>query len=522
MKGGDNTKNVDELHVPEGLDSIIVGQRLETLDHLNDTMMERILTLAKNCNDNIITAFKNAALAHKYKNQLDTFLERTECKVGTKYKVNCNYIDFGKGQIHMGNGNTLSLFADYLGKWIGPDKYIYEGKYRNLEEVSKLANTDSQKDTGVESLGLEQHFYGKFTDKGARESGAYTWNNGDYKYLGQFDNNYIKGFGCWQVIPETNADANADTKADGTKADGTKADGTKADANANADGTKADGNNIESKGGDGDAVQKKKYIYIVGKFENNSDKINMPDEYLRFDDDGVICWCYKYNNKPKMDQLTKTNKAQLSKKFDLNVMKKKFNELSTYESVMNNLENFFGVGRTGLYATAALGVAGLGYYAYKKLLKKQKKDSSSSSHKNPADASSDSSSSVADASSDSASSVVDGSSDSASSVVDGSSDSSSSSSDSSSSSSSDLSKVSKVQGVGRGRGRGRGRGKSSVVVKGVRQSARLKAASGKKGRVTVRAKSSGEVKGVRQSARLKAAADLKGASKSARLKSKRV
>ena len=103
-----------------------------------------------------------------------------------------------------------------------------------------------------------------------------------------------------------------------------------------------------------------------------------------------------------------------------------------------------------------------------------------------------------------------------------SSSSSSSSWSDSSSSSSDLSKVSKVQGVGRGRGRGRGRGKSSVVVKGVRQSARLKAASGKKGRVTVRAKSSGEVKGVRQSARLKAAADLKGASKSARLKSKRV
>ena len=95
---------------------------------------------------------------------------------------------------------------------------------------------------------------------------------------------------------------------------------------------------------------------------------------------------------------------------------------------------------------------------------------------------------------------------------------SSSSSDSSSSSSSSEAS-SKVHGVGRGRGRGRGRGKSSGVV---RQSARLKAASGKKGRVTVRAKSSGEVKGVRQSARLKAAADLKGASKSARLKSKRV
>ncbi len=110
---------------------------------------------------------------------------------------------------------------------------------------------------------------------------------------------------------------------------------------------------------------------------------------------------------------------------------------------------------------------------------------------------------------------------SSSSSSSGSSSSSSSSSDSSSNVSnvSKVSKVSKVQGVGRGRGRGRGRGKSSGVV---RQSARLKAASGKKGRVTVRAKSSGEVKGVRQSARLKAAADLKGASKSARLKSKRV
>jgi len=288
-------------------------------DNLSVDTMTKIRELVKNCSDAISEGHLNAREAYKYKKQLETFLAKNSVfndkqidYKNTNPKVNYEEIMDNKEKKYYYVGNhdrKFDIATDLLGRWTENKNWMENSDYV-YEGKWKTDSKNDIKVMGVEQLQQQQQtFYGKF-EEGKRTSGVYVWTND--KYIGKFDCT-IKGYGCYKL---------------------------------------------------GDA-------YIFGKFTTDNYKTKLPDQYLKVDKDSEISW--NINN--EATQITNEDKANVLKILDLEKVKSEIKELSQWEKTFQELEEKTGFNRTSLYATAAfaaLGIAGVGIWAYKKLMKRRR------------------------------------------------------------------------------------------------------------------------------------------------------
>ena len=285
----------------------------EVQEGLNDTGMNALNIVLSNCRDAIETAHSNAKEAFKYQQEVKHFLGKNTVKKSDKSvdydksnpKVNFKALE--GGMYYVGNrDNWMDFASEYVGKWTLTEKWDDTSKY--IFEGKHIHDGDDLKDSGVETFNNGDKFYGKFAQK-VRTSGVYTWSNAS-KYMGNFNDGKVHGFGgLMQNTPES-------TEA------------------------------------------KRVYDFIFGEFSNN----NLPKSYILKTGDGFF-WV-------SQSTPTKLSKIQALKvSYYLHKIKKDFEQLGIWTKAMHELENKTGLNRTGLYAIAALGLAGVGFWAYKKFKK---------------------------------------------------------------------------------------------------------------------------------------------------------
>ena len=290
-------------------------------------VMSKIKELLLNCSTAIDKAHSNAAYAHQYKIQVDRFLAKNEVKNDdetidyekSKSKVNFHLVPGGVPEVvpevvpkvvpdkyYVGNHYNWSDFlADYVGKW------TMDPKWNNTSDyvfVGRYANYNDVKND-IKDTGVETFKdSGQFYGKfeeGNRKSGVYTW-------LDTKTKSFYMG-----------------------------------DLNDNINGhgclQRIDGEKIE---------------FIFGLFQNN----NMPVSYV-LKKDKEISWVVS-------DVATILNENDISQiSHFLNKVSKDYEKLGIWEDTIQKLEDKTGLNRTSLYTTAALALAGVGFWAYKKYKK---------------------------------------------------------------------------------------------------------------------------------------------------------
>ena len=306
--GGSNTKPLDPIVV-----SVNVNFK-EVSEGLDDAGMKTLNEVLSSCRDAINTAHSNAKEAFKYQAEVKRFLKKN-----TVLKSDNKSVDYDKsnpkvnfkalegGMYYVGNrDNWIDFASEYVGKWTQNKEWEKESEY--IFEGKHIHDGDDLKDTGVETFNNVDKFYGKFA-KGVRTSGVYTWSNTS-NYMGNFGNGNVNGFGgLMQNTPESTED-------------------------------------------------KRVYDFIFGEFSNN----NLPKSYI-LKSGNKIFWV-------SLSTTTELSKLQALKvSYYLHKITKDFDQLGIWTKAMHELENKTGLNRTGLYAIAALGLAGVGFWAYKKFKK---------------------------------------------------------------------------------------------------------------------------------------------------------
>jgi hypothetical protein len=278
-------------------------------------VMSTIKELLLNCSTAIDKAHSNAAYAHQYNTQVDRFLaknvvKKTDTTIDyekSNSKVNFQLVKEKDPTIYyVGNHYNWSDFlADYVGKWTMKPEWNDDSNY---VFVGRYANYNDVKND-IKDTGVETFKdSGQFYGKfegGNRKSGVYTW-------LGNSTNSFYMG-----------------------------------DLNDNINGhgclQRIDGSKKE---------------FIFGLFQNN----NVPSSYV-LKKDKEIHWVDSNN-------ATKLNENDISQiSHFLNKVSKDYDKLGIWEDNIQKLEDKTGLNRTSLYTTAALALAGVGFWAYKKYKK---------------------------------------------------------------------------------------------------------------------------------------------------------
>ena len=298
------------------LDPIMVSVDVnfkEVSEGLDEEGMKTLNEVLSKCRDAIETAHSNAKDAFEYQQEVKHFLGKNTVKKSDKSvdydksNLKVNFQALEGGMYYVGNRhNWLDFASEYVGKWTQNKEWEEKSVY--IFEGKHIHDGDDLKDSGVETFNNGDKFYGKFAQK-VRTSGVYTWSNAS-KYMGNFSNGNVNGFGG--LTQKTNESIK----------------------------------------------DKPVYNFIFGEFSDN----NLPKSYIlkRGDD---FFWV-------SQSTPTKLSKFQAYKvSYYLNKITTDFDKLGVWTESLHKLENKTGLNRTGLYAIAALGLAGVGFWAYKKFKK---------------------------------------------------------------------------------------------------------------------------------------------------------
>lgn len=285
----------------------------EVQEGLDEIGMKTLNEVLSNCRNAINTAHSNAKEAFKYQQEVERFLKKnTVLKQDKsvdydKSNTKVNFQALENNMYYVGNRhNWIDFASEYVGKWTQNQEWEKKSEY--IFEGKHINVGDDLKDSGVETFNNGDKFYGKFAQK-VRTSGVYTWSNTS-NYMGNFGNGNVNGFGgLTQKTNESSKD-------------------------------------------------KPVYDFIFGEFSNNK----LPESYIlkRGDD---FFW---------VSQSSSTKLSKLQAKivsYYLHKITMDFDKLGIWTKAMHKLEDKTGLNRTGLYAIAALGLAGVGFWAYKKFKK---------------------------------------------------------------------------------------------------------------------------------------------------------
>ena len=286
----------------------------EVSEGLDEIGMKTLNEVLSNCRNAINTAHSNAKEAFKYQQEVERFLKKNTVNKSDnesvdydKSNLKVNFKALENGMYYVGNrDNWIDFASEYVGKWTKNSNWGEVSDY--IFEGNHTLVGDDLKDSGVETFNNGDKFYGKFAQK-VRTSGVYTWSNAS-KYMGNFSNGNVNGFGgLMRHTPESTETKPVDE-------------------------------------------------FIFGEFSNN----NLPKSYILKRDDKIF-WV-------SLSTTTELSKFQALKvSYYLHKITKDFDQLGIWTKAMHELENKTGLNRTGLYAIAALGLAGVGFWAYKKFKK---------------------------------------------------------------------------------------------------------------------------------------------------------
>jgi hypothetical protein len=289
----------------------------EVQEGLDEIGMKTLNEVLSNCRNAINTAHSNAKEAFKYQQEVERFLKKNTVNKSDNKSVDydksnpkVNFKALEGGMYYVGNrDNWMDFASEYVGKWTKDYNWREVSEY--IFEGKHTLVGDDLKDSGVETFNNGDKFYGKFAQK-VRTSGVYTWSNTS-NYMGNFGNGNVNGFGgLMQNTPES-------TEA------------------------------------------KRVYDFIFGEFSNN----NLPKSYILKKGDDFF-WVSQ-STPTKISKLSKLQANEVS--YYLNKVTKDFKQLGIWTEGLHKLEDKTGLNRTGLYAIAALGLAGVGFWAYKKFKK---------------------------------------------------------------------------------------------------------------------------------------------------------
>jgi len=281
-----------------------------TQDELSSDGMKELYDVFSSCRNAIDKAHSNAREAFRHQQEVQRFL--TSKTVFTDKTVDYDKsnpkVNFTrvKGGKMFYVGNRKN-WSDIASEYVG--KWTMKEQWGEssdyIFEGKHIHVGDDLKDSGAETLSGDL-FYGKFAT-GYRTSGVYTWSNDSF-YMGNFKDGNVHGFGCLkQVLPTPYVD---------------------------------------------------EYEFIFGEFNDN----NLPKSYI-LKKGGKIYWVSRGNS----SELSVDQASQIS--YYLNKVTEDFKQLSLWTKGLHKLEDKTGLNRTGLYAIAALGLAGVGFWAYKKFRK---------------------------------------------------------------------------------------------------------------------------------------------------------
>ena len=316
IMGDSNTKQAGDSNT-KPLDQIIVSGSVnfkEVQEGLDDAGMNTLNIVLSNCRNAIETAHSNAKEAFKYQQEVERFLEKNTVKKKDNKSVDyeksnpkVNFKALQGGMYYVGNRyNWMNFASEYVGKWTKNSNWGEVSDY--IFEGKHTIVGDDLKDSGVETFKNGDKFYGKFAGT-SRTSGVYTWSNTSL-YIGNIQNENVNGFGgLMQTTPESTED-------------------------------------------------KRVYEFIFGEF----DKRTLPTSYISKIGDKIY---WVSNKTPTI--LSNDQASQVS--YYLNKVTENFKQLGIWTEGLHKLEDKTGLNRTGLYAIAALGLAGVGFWAYKKFRK---------------------------------------------------------------------------------------------------------------------------------------------------------
>jgi hypothetical protein len=283
-----------------------------TQDELSSGGMKELYDVFSSCRNAIDKAHSNAREAFRHQQEVRRFLTSKTVFTNTD-KTTVDY-DKSNSKVNLTRLQGGKMF--YIGNrknW-SDIASEYVGKWTMNERWAESSNyifegKHIHVGDDLKDSGAEtlkgDHFYGKFAT-GNRTSGVYTWSNDSF-YMGNFKDGNVHGFGCLkQVLTDL---------ADGSE-------------------------------------------FIFGEFNDN----NLPKSYI-LKRGGKIYWVSGGNS----SELSVDQASQIS--YYLNKVTEDFKQLGLWTKGLHKLEDKTGLNRTGLYAIAALGLAGVGFWAYKKFRK---------------------------------------------------------------------------------------------------------------------------------------------------------
>jgi hypothetical protein len=283
-----------------------------TQDELNSNDMKALNVVLSSCRNAIDMAHSNAREAFKHQQEVQRFLTSKTVFTDTDKKTVDYTITNPKVNLTRLQGGKMF----YIGNRNNWSDIVseYVGKWTMNERWAESSNyifegKHIHVGDDLKDSGVEtlshDFFYGKFA-KGYRTSGVYTWSNDSF-YMGDFGNGEVHGFGCLkQVLPDL---------TDGSQ-------------------------------------------FIFGEFNDN----NLPTSYISKRGEKIY-WVSGGNS----SELSVDQASQIS--YYLNKVTEDFKQLGLWTKGLHKLEDKTGLNRTGLYGIAALALAGVGFWAYKKYKK---------------------------------------------------------------------------------------------------------------------------------------------------------
>ena len=276
---------------------------------LDEAGMKTLYEVLSKCRDAIEMAHSNGKEAFKYQIEVERFLKKNTVfesdNKSVDYEKSNPKVNFKALETGMFYVGNRDNWMDFASQYVG--KWTKEKKWGDKSDYI-FEGKHIHDGHDLKETGVETLKDDLFYGKfakGIRTSGVYTWSNTS-NYMGNFQSGNVHGFGCLKRKSSTSE--------------------------------------VDE--------------FIFGEFSNNY----LPKSYI-LKRGKSIDWVSNNTS----TELSKDQASHVS--YYLNKVTEDFKQLGIWTEGLHKLEDKTGLNRTGLYAIAALGLAGVGFWAYKKFRK---------------------------------------------------------------------------------------------------------------------------------------------------------